>query len=60
MPYEEIEVPERGSADHRRTYKNHVCKQNFRNKRIKYPKGGLFFQNNSKTVKSVELILSST
>ena len=56
MPYEEVEIPDRGSVDHTATYKNHVYKQNFRNKRIKM----VFFQNNSKTVKSLESILSNT
>ena len=51
MPYEEVEIPERESVDHTPTYKNHVCKQNFRNKRIKYPQGGGFFSEQLKNSK---------
>ena len=59
MPYEEVEIPARGSVDHPPTYKNHVCKRSSRKKKDKTPQGG-FFSEKLKTVTSVELILSNT
>ena len=48
MPFEKVEIPVRGSVGYPSTCKNHVCKQNSKNKRIKYPKALYFSRRTQK------------